>query len=153
MTEEEKTLIRDSFAKAATDPQAVAAMFYGRLFAVAPEVRSLFKGDMNAQGRKLMAMIGTAVQNLDRLDAVVPAVRELGQRHVAYGARPEHYPVVGEALLWTLEQGLGEDFTPATKAAWTTCYTTLATVMQEGAGMQEGTAMQEGAGQTEAAAG
>jgi len=134
VTEAEKTLIRDSFAKVAANPQAVAAMFYGRLFTIAPEVRSLFKGDMNAQGRKLMAMIGTAVRNLDDLGAVVPAVRDLGQRHIAYGTRPEHYPVVGEALLWTLEQGLGADFTPATKAAWTTCYTTLATVMQEGAG-------------------
>src|ERR1700761_2450668 len=104
VTDDEKTLIRQSFARVAADPPAVAAMFYGRLFSIAPEVRSLFKGDMNAQGRKLMAMIGTAVANLDRLDTVVPAVRELGQRHIAYGAKPEHYPVVGEALLWTLEQ-------------------------------------------------
>src|SRR3954466_15280413 len=91
MTPESQRLVRESFAKVAPIAPAAAAMFYERLFALDPEVRALFKGDMAAQGQRLMTMIGTAVANLHRLDTIVPAVQDLGRRHVGYGVQPAHY--------------------------------------------------------------
>jgi hemoglobin-like flavoprotein len=129
MTEDQKTLIRDTFAKVSANAPAVAAQFYKRLFEIDPDLRPLFKGDMAAQGRKLMAMIGTAVANLDNLDTIVPAVQQLGQRHVGYGVKDADYITVADALLWTLQQGLGEDFSQPVRDAWIVCYTTLADVM------------------------
>ena len=110
-----------------------AAMFYDRLFVLDPTLRPLFKGDMGEQGRKLMSMIGTAVANLGHLDAIVPAVRDLGRRHAGYGVQQSHYDTVATALVWTLEQGLGDDFTPATRRAWIEAYTNLAGTMQQAA--------------------
>ena len=133
MTPEQITLVRDNFAKVAPIAPAAAAMFYDRLFALDPGLRSLFKGDMAEQGRKLMAMIGTAVANLDRLGDIVPAVQALGQRHAGYGVTPGHYDTVANALLWTLEQGLGPDFTPAAREAWTSCYVVLSGQMKAAA--------------------
>jgi len=133
MTPESQRLVRDSFAKVAPIAPAAAAMFYDRLFQLDPSLRPLFKGDMAEQGRKLMTMIGTAVANLHRLDSIVPTVRDLGRRHAGYGVRPAHYQTVAGALLWTLEQGLGDAFTPATRDAWVECYTTLAATMQDSA--------------------
>ncbi len=134
MTPESQKLVRESFAKVAPIAPAAAAMFYDRLFVLDPGLRPLFNGDMTEQGRKLMAMIGTAVANLHNLDAVVPAVQDLGRRHADYGVRPEHYAIVADALLWTLGQGLGDDFTPDTRDAWVEAYTILAGVMREAAG-------------------
>jgi hemoglobin-like flavoprotein len=133
MTPESQRLVRESFAKVAPIAPAAAAMFYDRLFVLDPALRPLFKGDLAEQGRKLMGMIGTAVANLHQLDAIVPAVRDLGRRHAKYGVQQCHYDVVAAALLWTLERGLGEEFTAATRSAWLDCYTTLAKVMQQGA--------------------
>jgi len=133
MTEDQQTLVRSSFAQIAPDAEAVAAMFYARLFELDPRLKALFKGDMAAQGRKLMAMIATAVANLHQLDTVVPAVQQLGARHVRYGVTDADYDTVAAALLWTLEQGLGDAYTPAMQEAWTTCYVTLAGVMKQGA--------------------
>jgi hemoglobin-like flavoprotein len=133
MTEEQQALIRDSFAKIAPSAEAVAAMFYGRLFELDPTLRPLFKGDMAAQGRKLMTMIATAVANLHQLNTVIPAVQHLGEQHLRYGVKDADYDTVGSALLWTLGQGLGDDFTPAMRQAWTECYVTLAGVMQAAA--------------------
>jgi nitric oxide dioxygenase len=133
MTEDQKTLVRSSFAQIAPDAQAVAALFYGRLFSIDPTLKALFKGDMKEQGRKLMGMIGVAVANLDNLDAIVPAVQQLGARHAGYGVPTESYATVGAALLWTLEQGLGADYTPDMARAWSDCYAIVAGVMQQGA--------------------
>jgi len=132
MTEDQKILIRASFARIAPNAQVVAALFYTRLFILDPNLRPLFKGDLEEQGYKLMAMIGVAVANLDRLDAIVPAIQALGARHAGYGVPNESYATVGAALTWTLEQGLGADYTPEMAAAWTDCYATLAEVMQQG---------------------
>lgn len=133
MTEDQQKLVRSSFAAIAPNAAAVAATFYARLFELDPALRPLFKGDMEPQGRKLMAMLATAVGNLHNLAAVIPAVQQLGVRHVQYGVTGQHYDTVATALLWTLEQGLGDAFTPATRAAWTECYITLAGVMQQAA--------------------
>jgi hemoglobin-like flavoprotein len=133
MTEDQKILIRSSFAKIAPDAPAVAALFYDRLFTIDPTLKALFKGDMSEQGRKLMAMIGVAVANLDNLEAIIPAVQQLGARHAGYGVPNDSYTTVGAALLWTLEQGLAPDYTPQMAQAWTDCYATVAAVMQQGA--------------------
>jgi len=131
MTPQQVGLVQASFRKVVPIAPQAAEIFYARLFALAPEVRPLFKGDMQEQGRKLMAVLATVVNGLDRLDTIVPAAQALAKRHVAYGARPAHYPVVGAALLDTLAQGLGPEFTPEVREAWATAYGTLSGVMIE----------------------
>ncbi|MGC1175441.1 globin family protein [Polaromonas sp.] len=131
MTPRQIQLVQSSFAKVAPISEQAAALFYTRLFELAPQVQPLFRGDMAGQGRKLMTMLGTVVNGLTQLEVIVPAAQKLAQRHVAYGARPEHYPVVGTALLDTLSQGLGKDFTPEVREAWTTAYGMLSGVMVE----------------------
>jgi hemoglobin-like flavoprotein len=133
MTPEQVNLVQQSFAKVAPIADKAADLFYDRLFAIAPEVRSLFPSDLTEQKKKLMQMIATAVTNLHQVEKIIPAVEELGRRHVGYGVTPKHYEPVGAALLWTLEQGLGADFTPPVKAAWTETYVTVAGVMQNAA--------------------
>lgn len=133
MTPAQVELIRSSWAQVVPISDKAAELFYGKLFELDPSVRSLFKGDMAEQGQKLMRMIGTAVNGLDRLDEIVPAVQQLGVRHVEYGVKDEHYDTVGAALLWTLETGLGDAFTAETKEAWATVYGILADTMKSAA--------------------
>jgi hemoglobin-like flavoprotein len=133
MTPKQVKLVRESFAKVAPIAPQAAELFYGRLFEIAPDLKPLFKGDIKEQGRKLMAMIGTAVAHLDKLGDIVPAVQALGKRHAGYGVREEHYGTVAQALLWTLGQGLGRDFTDEVKEAWTAAYTILADTMKTAA--------------------
>jgi hemoglobin-like flavoprotein len=133
MTPEQVTLVKDTWAQVAPISDQAAELFYGKLFELNPEYKDLFKGDMKNQGKMLISMLNTAVTSLDRLDAIVPAVQALGKRHVDYGVVPEDYDTVGAALLWTLDQGLGDAFTDDVKEAWTVTYTTLATVMIEAA--------------------
>ncbi len=133
MTPEQITLVKTSFEKVAPIADKAAALFYDRLFEIEPSVKPLFKEDIEVQGRKLMAAIGAAVKGLDNLDSIVPFLQKLGRGHVKYGVKDEHYDVVGAALLWTLEQGLGDDFTDEVKEAWTTAYTLIATTMKDAA--------------------
>jgi len=136
MTPDAQRLVRNSFARIAPNAEATAGVFYDRLFALDPSLRSLFKDDMAEQGRKLMTVIGTAVANLHRLETIVPTVQDLGRRHIGYGVKPVHYQTVSAALLWTFERGLGDAFTPETRQAWLECYTTLASTMQQAAHSQ-----------------
>ena len=129
MTPEQIKLVQDSFAKVAPISEKAAELFYGRLFEIAPQVRAMFPDDMTEQRKKLMATLAIVVNGLNNLDAILPAASALAKRHVAYGAQPAHYPVVGQALLWTLEQGLGSSWTPDVAAAWTGAYTTLSEFM------------------------
>jgi hemoglobin-like flavoprotein len=133
MTPEQVKLVQDSFQKVVPIADKAADLFYDRLFAIAPEVRPLFPDDLSEQKKKLMQMLGTAIANLHQVEKILPAVEDLGKRHVAYGVTPKHYEPVGAALLWTLEQGLGPDFTPPVKDAWTQTYTTVAAVMTKAA--------------------
>jgi nitric oxide dioxygenase len=121
--------VQQSFAKVAPVSETAAVLFYDRLFEVAPTVRAMFPADMTEQRKKLMAMLAAVVNGLANLDSILPAASALAKRHVAYGARPEHYPVVGSALLWTLEKGLGEAWTSDVKEAWTAAYGTLSGYM------------------------
>jgi hemoglobin-like flavoprotein len=124
-------LVQDSFAKVAPISEQAALLFYGRLFEVAPSVRAMFPDDMSEQRKKLMATLALVVGGLSNLEAVLPAASALAKRHVTYGAKPEHYPVVGGALLWTLEKGLGDAWTPEVADAWTAAYGTLSGYMIE----------------------
>ncbi len=133
MTAREIALVRSSFAKVVPIADQAAALFYARLFELDPVLRGLFHGDMAAQGKKLMTTIGFGVANLDRVETIVPVIRALGLRHAAYQVRDQHYETVGAALLWTLEKGLGPEFTAETRAAWAKVYWLLAETMKAGA--------------------
>jgi nitric oxide dioxygenase len=132
MTPNQITLVQTSFAKVAPIAGVAADLFYDRLFASAPDVRRMFPNDLAEQKKKLMAMLGTAVAGLTKPDALLPAVRALGARHAGYGVTAEHFAPVGAALIWTLEQGLGEAFTPEVKAAWVEVYGVLSQTMIDG---------------------
>jgi nitric oxide dioxygenase len=131
MTPEQVVLVQQSFAQVAPIADKAAEIFYDRLFEVAPAVKPLFSGDMAEQRRKLMATLAAVVGGLSDLPSVLPTASALAKRHVGYGARPEHYPVVGDALLWTLARGLGPQWTPEVSAAWTAAYATLSGFMIE----------------------
>ena len=134
MTPNEIGLIRESWAAVEPIADTAASLFYARLFELDPAIERLFRRtDMASQRKNLMQTLTVVVKSIDKLDQLVPAVQALGRRHAGYGVRESHYATVGEALLWTLEQGLGDGFTPAVRAAWTTAYGTLATVMIEAA--------------------
>jgi nitric oxide dioxygenase len=129
MTPDQVKLVQQSFAKVAPISEAAAVLFYDRLFEVAPQVKAMFPADMTEQRRKLMAMLAAVVNGLGDLPSILPAASALAKRHVSYGTKAEHYPVVGGALLWTLEKGLGDGWTPEIANAWTTAYGTLSGYM------------------------
>lgn len=129
---EQKQLVQGSWEKVAPIAETAAELFYNRLFELDPSLRPLFKStDLKEQGRKLMQMLAIAVKGLDDVGQLIPAVENLGRRHAGYGVQDEHYDTVGAALLWTLEKGLGEDFTPEVREAWTQTYVVVSTVMKE----------------------
>jgi len=132
MTTEKKRLVQETFAQVAPIADHAAALFYGRLFELDPSLRPLFKGDLAQQGQKLMQTIGYCVGKLDTLDAIVPAVKDLGRKHAGYGVKESSFQTVGAALLWTLDKGLGPVFTAEVKAAWTEVYGILSATMIEG---------------------
>jgi hemoglobin-like flavoprotein len=122
-------LVQESFSKVAPISETAAVIFYDRLFEVAPSVKAMFPADMTEQRKKLMAMLAAVVNGLGNLESILPAASALAKRHVSYGAKPEHYPVVGGALLYTLEKGLGDAWTPELADAWTAAYGTLSGYM------------------------
>ena len=129
MTPQQVDLVQASFIKVVPMANRAAALFYGRLFETAPETRALFRSDIDRQGRKLMSALKTVVNNLGDFEAIVLVARDLAKRHVSYGVAREHYSLVGSALLWTLEQGLADEFTPTLSAAWEAAYSALSEVM------------------------
>lgn len=133
MTPEKVALVKESWAKVEPIADTAADLFYNRLFELDSSLRPLFPEDMAEQKKKLMQTLAVCVHALDRLEEIVPQVQALGRRHVDYEVKPEHYPTVGAALLWTLGQGLGEGFTPEVEEAWTETYTVLSTTMIEAA--------------------
>lgn len=127
------SLVQSSWKAVEPIASQAAELFYGNLFAADPSLRSLFKGDMNEQGRKLMQMMGLAVSKLDDLNGLVPALQALAVRHKGYGVKDAHYQTVGTVLLQTLRQGLGAAFTPEVEQACASTYQTMAGVMIEAA--------------------
>jgi len=133
MTPEQVFLVQRSWRQVLPIADTAAEMFYTKLFSMDASLKPLFKGEMKTQGRKLMAMIGTAVVGLSKPEALVPTVQDLGRRHVKYGVQDAHYDTVAGALIWTLEQGLGDSFTPDVKSAWVAVYGVLAGTMKDAA--------------------
>ena len=129
MTPEQVNLVTDSFRKVLPIAGVTADLFYDRLFEVAPELRSLFPDDLVEQKKKFITMLATMVTHLDEFKKIAPVVTSLGMRHVAYGVVAKHYEQFGAALLWTLTETLGVDFTPTARTAWTAAYKNLADVM------------------------
>ncbi len=133
MNDDQVAIVQKTFEKVRPISDTAAELFYKRLFELNPSFKSLFKGDMKKQGRMLMQMIDFAVKGIDEPETILPTIQDLGKRHVGYGVKEEYYGTVGEALLWTLEQGLGSDFTPEAKEAWTEAYKLLSGVMIDAA--------------------
>jgi hemoglobin-like flavoprotein len=129
MTPDQIKLVQESFARVAPISETAAELFYDRLFEIAPSVKAMFPPDMTEQRRKLMMMLAAVVNGLGNLSSILPAASAMAKRHVSYGTKPEHYPVVGSALLWTLEKGLGSAWTPELAEAWTAVYGTLSGYM------------------------
>jgi hemoglobin-like flavoprotein len=134
MNATQQEIVRTTFATLAVMPEVAGALFYERLFATNPSFRSLFKTDMRVQSDKLITMLALIVSNLTEPGEILPAIHDLAVRHVEYGVKLADYDALREALLWTLEQVLGEDFTPVVQDAWTVCYDELAGAMRAAAG-------------------
>jgi hemoglobin-like flavoprotein len=132
-TDRQIALVQETFATITPIADDAAVLFYRRLFELDPRLQRMFRGDMADQRRKLMQMLTAAVKGLSRLDQLVPVVEDLGRRHAGYGVDDAHYDAVGAALLWTLEKGLGQAFTPEVREAWTTVYGVLASTMKTAA--------------------
>lgn len=138
MTPREIELVQQSFEKVRPIAAAAADLFYGKLFELDPALKPMFKGgNMKEQGRMLMNMIASAVRGLSNAPALIPVLTDLGRRHTAYGVMKHHYVTVGSALIWTLEQGMGKDFTAEVRDAWCAAYELMAGVMQHGMGVTE----------------
>lgn len=133
LTPEQVTLVRETWSQVVPISDKAAELFYGKLFELDPALKPMFTGDMTEQGQKLTRMIGIVVDGLDKLDEIIPAVQDLGVKHLGYGVMNSHYDTVGEALLWTLGQGLGDAFTTEVMSAWTDVYTLLANTMKDAA--------------------
>jgi hemoglobin-like flavoprotein len=131
MTPEQVSLVQSSWQQVVPIKDQAAQLFYQKLFELDPKLKTLFKNDMAEQRRKLMNMLDTAVRGLKNPDAIVPAVRDLGKRHVGYGVKDKDYDTVATALLWTLEKGLGAGFTAETRNAWIAAYGLLTSVMKQ----------------------
>ena len=133
LTPEQISLVKNSWKQVVPIADQAAVLFYGKLFELDPSLKPMFKGDMTAQGQKLTRMISVAVEGLDNLDDIVPAIQDLGVKHLEYGVKNSQYDTVGESLLWTLGQGLGDAFTTEVMSAWTDVYDLLASTMKDAA--------------------
>jgi hemoglobin-like flavoprotein len=130
ITPTQRRLVQETFGLVAPIAPKAAALFYQRLFDIDPTVRPMFKGDIGEQGKMLMQALALAVKSLDRPDALIPVLQDLGRRHAKYGVTDAHYDTVGAALIWTLEQGLGQRFTADVRDAWVAVYGVVATTMK-----------------------
>src|SRR5262245_39294938 len=122
-------LVQSSFEHVLPIADVAGMLFYERIFTLAPEARALFGDDIALQASRTMGALGRAVDGLQDVDQIAPFLVRLGARHVRYGVVPEHFELVGEALLWTLEQGLGDAFTPEVHDAWAATFGVIARAM------------------------
>jgi hemoglobin-like flavoprotein len=137
VTPQQVELVKKTWVMVVPISDKAAELFYGRLFELEPEYKSMFKGDMMDQGKKLMKTINIAVESLDDVEPLIPTLKQMGADHAGYGVKERDYNVVGAALLWTLEKGLGDAFTDEVKNAWGAVYEVLASVMKAGAAEAE----------------
>ena len=129
MTTQQIALVQRSWEKIQPAMQAAGELFYHKLFVRAPQIRHLFKGDVREQAGKLGYTLTYVVSRLDKLDTVLDDVRKLAVNHNKYGAQPEHYAVVGECLLATIEVGMADSWNKELKEAWSTAYGILSGAM------------------------
>jgi hemoglobin-like flavoprotein len=137
MTPSQIELVQNSFNLIRPNLESVAMTFYERVFELHPALRHMFHGPREDQARKVAHVLTVVVNGLSRPQQILGAVEELGRRHLIYGARPEHYADFGAALLWTLQTGLGDVFTPEVREAWTCAYLFLSSTMQQAAANAE----------------
>lgn len=130
MTPEQISLVHTSWRNLFPHAVKFTKTFYDRLFEIDPELKFLFEKPMHQQLQKLFSALGLIVKELDNLDALTPVVRQLAVDYVKYGVKEKDYDSIGVALLWSLRQNLGEDFTKATKEAWIIAFTTLSSTMK-----------------------
>lgn len=133
MNKQEIQILQRSFSLIEPLAETAASLFYARLFELDPTLRSMFKADIKEQGEKLMATLKLVVVGLDNPEKIISVVQSLGRRHIEYGVQSQHYVTVGEALLWTLEKGLGDAYTPEIENAWKTAFTLLSGLMLKAA--------------------
>jgi len=133
VTPRQAQLIRESFENVRDVAGPLAQLFYGRLFSLEPDTRALFHSDIQRQGEKLMAMLARVVDSADNLDALRPRLRELGRKHLEYGATSAHYDAVGYALVWSLGRALEREFGPELKQAWSDLVAAVNEEMKRGA--------------------
>jgi len=138
MTNKQIDLVKSSWAMVATiDPVTVGGLFYNRLFEIAPQLKHMFRNPMPEQSKKLLAMINYVISKLDKLEDILDEVAKLARRHISYGVKPDHYAIVGEALLWTLGKGLAENWNSEVKEAWINCYEILSSAMINASELRE----------------
>ena len=130
MTPRQVFLVQDSFRAVESRPNITATLFYQRLFELDPCLKPVFKSDYSEDGKKLMTMLSTVVNELDDLEVILPAVQSLGRRHVEYGMKKQDYDTVGAALLWALEKTLESDFSDDVQKAWAQTYNFLTDTMK-----------------------
>ena len=135
MTTFDAMLVQQTFAQIAPADDLVADLFFARLFQLDPTLRGLFPNDLRSTKIRLMRTLAQCVREINTPGDAMPEIAALGRRHLGYGVQPKHYQTFGEALLWTLEKGLGEDFTPELREAWRAFYDELTTVMQAAQGL------------------
>ena len=134
MSPEQKNLVKSTWAMVVPIADTAAGLFYDRLFAIDTSTRSMFTStNMTEQRKKLMQALAFVINGLDRTEQLLPTIQSLGRNHVRYGVTDKHYDSVGAALLWTLEQGLKDAWTPKVKEAWIAAYTLVAGVMKDAA--------------------
>lgn len=133
LTTHQKSLVQSNFKIVAPIADDAAAIFYAKLFDYDPKLRALFKTDLKDQGKKLMMTLGVTVKGLDNLDELVPVLQKLARKHIDYGVTVDDYAPVGNALLYTLKKGLGNEFTPECREAWIITFKAIADVMRSAA--------------------
>lgn len=133
MTPGQVNLVQNSFQKVVPVAGQLAYIFYNHLFEIAPDTRLLFKSSLEKQRDKLIQMLVWLITNLHRIEKILPAIQELGRRHLRYEVQAHDYDQVGEALIYALHQTLGESFTPEVRQAWIAVYTVVAKTMQDAA--------------------
>jgi hemoglobin-like flavoprotein len=130
MTEEQIALVKNSwkmFRK--IDAGLIGDVFYSKFFFENPKLRQMFPSSMEHQYKKLIEMLSVIISKLDRLDNITDDIKAMALRHEGYGVKPQHYRLLGNALLWTMERGLGNDWNDKVKEAWFACYTKIAETM------------------------
>ncbi|AXQ29191.1 hemin receptor [Solimonas sp. K1W22B-7] len=138
MTPRQIKNVQVSFERIAPYSAQAAELFYRRLFMLDPALRPLFREDLVRHGQQLMDALAWAVRGLQDRAGLIASIQALGQRHAGYGARPEHYDTVGDALLWALQQGLGDEFSQEVRDAWVAAYALIAGIMLDAAAQKSG---------------